>query len=225
LEQVTASDGTPLTYTTEYSRCGECGDEFYTRSQSLAASRARANALRAHENLLGPSEIRAFREKYGLTQEKLERLLGVGAKTVVRWERGTVAQGRAADSLLRILAKLPGALEFLAEQNGLAGHSSTLGWAEPAVKAFGDLSALSAPNCFAYALHDRDQFPRMVESDPEHNLVSRFQLDQRRTSLSFFAPFERVSETVQQLFVGVAAQPGQEDKSTDTAATLLASAA
>jgi len=46
---------------------------------------------------------RRFRESKGWSQHELERLLGTGAKTVVRWEKGTVCQSRAADRLLRLL--------------------------------------------------------------------------------------------------------------------------
>lgn len=101
---VNAEDGTRLTYREMVSRCRRCREEFYTHEQSLAASRARAGVLRTHEGLLGPEEIRHIRERHGLSQAKLERLLGLGAKTVVRWERGTVRQSRAADLLLRIVA-------------------------------------------------------------------------------------------------------------------------
>ena len=43
----------------------------------------------------------------GLSQADLEKTLGIGPKTVVRWEKGTVRQSRAADLLLRILAAHP----------------------------------------------------------------------------------------------------------------------
>ena len=34
------------------------------------------------------SELRRFREKLGLTQEKLAKALSVASNTVARWERG-----------------------------------------------------------------------------------------------------------------------------------------
>lgn len=104
---VTADDGTELAFEEEFSRCRACGVEHYTRDQSLAASRARAAALRAHEGLLSPLEIRAIRGRLGYTQAQLEKVLGVGAKTVVRWEKGTVRQSRLADRFLRTLAANP----------------------------------------------------------------------------------------------------------------------
>ena len=102
--QVAADDGTVLTFDDELSRCEECRAEFYTHAQSLAASRARAAVLRAHEGLLTPQEIRVIREQLGYTQAQLEHALGTGPKTVVRWEKGTVRQSRMADQFLRALA-------------------------------------------------------------------------------------------------------------------------
>lgn len=100
-----ADDGAHLKYRERLSHCARCGEEFFTHEQSLAASRSRASVLRTHEGLLAPEEIRSVRERYGLSQVELERMLGLGAKTVVRWERGTVRQSQAADLLLRIVAE------------------------------------------------------------------------------------------------------------------------
>jgi HTH-type transcriptional regulator/antitoxin MqsA len=105
--QVTADDGVTLSFEDEFSRCQRCGVDFYTHEQSLASSRASAGVLRTHEGLLSPEEIRSIRERLSLTQAQLEQALGVGAKTVVRWERGTVRQSRVADRLLRVLAAHP----------------------------------------------------------------------------------------------------------------------
>jgi putative zinc finger/helix-turn-helix YgiT family protein len=105
--QVTADDGTSLEFGDEFTRCRKCGVDHYTRDQSLASSRARASVLRAHEGLLSPQEIRAIRDRMGYTQAQLEQVLGVGRKTVVRWENGTVRQSRLADRFLRTLAAHP----------------------------------------------------------------------------------------------------------------------
>ena len=67
-----------------------------------------------------PAEIRATREFYGLNQEEFERALGVGKKTVVRWERGTVPPGGAANSLLWLSMHQPDAFIALASKNGVS---------------------------------------------------------------------------------------------------------
>ena len=101
--EIQAGDRTLLAYADELLECPECGERFITRDQAMASSRSRAAALRTHEHLLTPAEIRDIRGRFGLSQADLEGLLGVGAKTVVRWERGSVRQSRAVDALLRIL--------------------------------------------------------------------------------------------------------------------------
>jgi putative zinc finger/helix-turn-helix YgiT family protein len=75
--------------------------------------------VREEDALLTPDQVRAVRRKLGLTQPAFERLLGVGANTVVRWERGTVPQGSAADSLLRLLDEFPENARFLAGLHGV----------------------------------------------------------------------------------------------------------
>jgi HTH-type transcriptional regulator/antitoxin MqsA len=69
--------------------------------------------IRAEEGLLTPDDIRRIRGKYGLSQARLEALLRTGPKTVVRWERGTVFQSAAADTLLRLLDQDPAILQAL----------------------------------------------------------------------------------------------------------------
>jgi putative zinc finger/helix-turn-helix YgiT family protein len=113
-----ADDGTPLAWTDELYECVACGERFYTQAQSLESCRNYAASIRVHEHLLTPTDIRGIRVRFGLSQVGLEALLGVGAKTVVRWERGTVCQSRAVDLLLRILESCgPSVLERAKRRN------------------------------------------------------------------------------------------------------------
>jgi HTH-type transcriptional regulator/antitoxin MqsA len=105
------------------SRCKDCEEMFYTPAQMDAAQMAASEQLRKKDGLLGPADIRRIRARYGLTQAQLEQLLGVGPKTVVRWERGTVCQSRTADELLRIITDMPFVFEHLARKNGIATTS------------------------------------------------------------------------------------------------------
>jgi HTH-type transcriptional regulator / antitoxin MqsA len=101
------------------SRCKDCGEIFYTPEEMDAAQMAAAEQLRKEDNLLGPADIRDIRAQYDLTQAQLEKLLGVGPKTVVRWERGTVFQSRSTDVLLRLIHDLPSVFEHLALRHGI----------------------------------------------------------------------------------------------------------
>jgi HTH-type transcriptional regulator / antitoxin MqsA len=122
----TSREGTVVQYLDEYSRCSACQNEFYTKAQSGAHSRALAGALRKAEGLYTPEAIRSVRTKFGLTQAEFERALRTGEKTVVRWERGTVAQSRAADTLIWVADHYPLVFKRLAERNGVRLRSREL---------------------------------------------------------------------------------------------------
>lgn len=102
-----------------FARCTDCGEELYAPGQMEATQRRASDLIRKDDGLLLPEEIRAIRVGLGLTQRAFERLLGVGPKTVVRWERGTVCQNQATDSLLRVIRAFPAAAAFLAERHGV----------------------------------------------------------------------------------------------------------
>ncbi len=118
-ETAKSKDGVEVSYIDEFSRCATCEHEFYTKAQSLAHSRAIAAAIRSREGLYTPAQIAAIRQSLHLTQTQLERAMGLGAKTVVRWERGTVTQSRAANSLLWIADNYRPVFLALAMQNGV----------------------------------------------------------------------------------------------------------
>ena len=103
----------------EFYRCTQCREEVYRPGMMDAVMRRATAKIREEDGLLTPDEVRGIRRKYGLTQPEFERLLGVGANTVVRWERGTVPQGSAADSLLRLLDEFPENARFLAGLHGV----------------------------------------------------------------------------------------------------------
>jgi putative zinc finger/helix-turn-helix YgiT family protein len=98
----------------ELYRCGVCGEEQFSFEQMQAVEREAARVYREQEGYLQPEEIRALRERWGLTQAQLEEALGLGKKTVVRWEAGRVLQQRAMDNLLRVMERFPQVLAFLA---------------------------------------------------------------------------------------------------------------
>lgn len=99
----------------QFFRCPECAEAFYVPGQMDATMRRASDAIRAEEGLLLPTQIRGIRESLGLTQQAFEKLLGVGPKTVVRWEKGSVFQNKATDALLRIVGRFPQVTLFLAE--------------------------------------------------------------------------------------------------------------
>jgi len=108
-----------VTISGEYERCvGTCKEVYFAPGEMDAAMIRASDAVRSEEGLLSPSEIKAFRKQLGLTQPQLEDLLGAGPKTVTRWEKGTVIQNGATDTLLRLLREVPEALSYLLRQRG-----------------------------------------------------------------------------------------------------------
>ena len=103
----------------ERMRCTECGEEFYLPGQLDATGRRAAEQIRREEGLLFPDEIRAIRQRLGMTQAEFEQLLGTGPKTVVRWERGTVSQSATADRLMRLVDASALNVTYLRNLHGL----------------------------------------------------------------------------------------------------------
>lgn len=103
----------------EVFRCDGCGEERQTLDQASAVDQEAAARVREELGLLHPEEIRDLRARLDLTQEEFERALGLGAKSMVRWENGTVMQSKAADNLLRGVARDPGLLEHLGDEDGV----------------------------------------------------------------------------------------------------------
>ena len=79
--------------------CGACG-ETYTAE---GAEEAQHVAVCHYLGRLTPGEIRALRERNGLTQAKLAELTGIGIASIKRWEGGNVIQSAALDTALRAL--------------------------------------------------------------------------------------------------------------------------
>jgi HTH-type transcriptional regulator/antitoxin MqsA len=118
-EQVVRLGQRSTTVEGEFMRCSSCGEEYFLPGQMEALQMAAAARMRREEGLLVPEAIREIRENMGLSQADFEKLLGVGPKTVVRWERGTVFQSKAADTLIRILQRHPQVARELARERGM----------------------------------------------------------------------------------------------------------
>jgi putative zinc finger/helix-turn-helix YgiT family protein len=94
-------------------RCPKC-DEIVLRFSDARRLQEDAIAIyRKKHGLLSAHEIRALRERFGLTQGELARLLHLGANTISRWESGRNVQTEAMEMLLRLLRDLPGSLDYL----------------------------------------------------------------------------------------------------------------
>lgn len=69
--------------------------------------------------LLTPTEIRARRERLGLTQQQLQQMLGLGGNSLSRWEGGHVFQARSLDTLLRLFFDVPEVRSYIDRTRGM----------------------------------------------------------------------------------------------------------
>ncbi len=65
--------------------------------EALEAAKAR------HMGLLLPTELRALRERLGMTQREIGELLRIGAKSWTRWESGLQRPSQVINLLLKLL--------------------------------------------------------------------------------------------------------------------------
>ncbi|MDM7992192.1 MAG: DUF4065 domain-containing protein [Candidatus Fermentibacter sp.] len=110
----------------EFERCAGCREEYETAE--APDKLAQANRLyREKHGFLQPDEIRAFRNRYRLTQKELADLLGWGVATLSRYENGAL-QEEGQDRALRMAMK-PDNLADLVKSHGLqlqAGRANAI---------------------------------------------------------------------------------------------------
>lgn len=94
-------------------RCRCCGETLLSPEEAVAFDRQALEIYRRKYGLLSEHEIREIRERFGLTQAALSRLLRLGANTVSRWESGRNVQSASLDVMLRMLRDVRGTLAFL----------------------------------------------------------------------------------------------------------------
>jgi putative zinc finger/helix-turn-helix YgiT family protein len=95
--------GREVTVDATFMRCDMCERAVWAPGQVDALRRKAWNAIRDREGLLYPEEILGLRTSLGLSQGAFEELLGVGKKTVTRWENGVIFPSAAANNLMKLL--------------------------------------------------------------------------------------------------------------------------
>jgi len=94
--------GEPIEIEAEVAICQKCGVKIFDEERDSRNLEKAYSHYRGKNNLLPPDEIRKIREKYGLSQRALSRLLGWGEITIHRYENGAI-QDNAHDKLLRLI--------------------------------------------------------------------------------------------------------------------------
>lgn len=95
--------------------CCECGNEIWNEENDSQTIKNAYDAYRVKHNLLTAAQIKEIREKYNASQATFARALGLGEKTITRYERGSL-QDRAQNGLIS-LAEKPDAFRHLVNLN------------------------------------------------------------------------------------------------------------
>jgi putative zinc finger/helix-turn-helix YgiT family protein len=132
--------------------CGNCGEQLIP----AALSRKLEELSIIRQGLLPPSQIKAVREKLGLTQTAMAERLGVGEKTYTRWESGRSIQNKSSDNLIRLMDRSP-------EQFAVIEAQRDAGRAEKIAEYFRRLGRQEGRSRLAMAAHDAELTPDNVD--------------------------------------------------------------
>ena len=94
--------------------CKHCGEQIWNEALDPENLKIAYRKYRVEHGLLQPEEIKSIREKYALTQTAFAKILGLGEKTIARYETGSL-QDLAQNNLIE-LAMLPEAFAHLLQK-------------------------------------------------------------------------------------------------------------
>lgn len=94
--------GEPIELEAEIAICHKCGMKIFDEERDSRNLEKAYSHYREKHKLLPPDEIRKIRERYGLSQRALSRLLGWGEITIHRYENGAI-QDKGHDNLLHLI--------------------------------------------------------------------------------------------------------------------------
>lgn len=92
--------GQEITLKVKMRVCKECGEPLVDDELDDISLKQFYDEYRRLNNLLFPNDIKKIREKYNMSQTEFAKLLGMGEKTITRYENGTI-QEKTHDNLIR----------------------------------------------------------------------------------------------------------------------------
>lgn len=101
-------------------KCSKCGEQYIDAVPDNDPFNLAYRKYRKIHNMLQPEDIKGIRKKYGITQNELSRLLGVGGATLSRYENGAL-QDKAYDSQLKLISDPRNMLKMVRENSELFG--------------------------------------------------------------------------------------------------------
>jgi putative zinc finger/helix-turn-helix YgiT family protein len=119
LEAVTADEeikvrGETFTVRVSYMKCRTCGETFEDPTSPQDPLDKAYREYRQRRGMLQPEEMRDLRERYGLTQGDMGKILGWGAVTLSRYENGAL-QAEAHEKAFRLAMEPRNLLRLLEE--------------------------------------------------------------------------------------------------------------
>ena len=121
-ETVTEYAGQQGTVTLRFTECAACGSEITDAANSRDNKRAVLAFRKSVDGLLTGAEIRALRDKYGITQDQAARLFGGGPKAFSKYETDDVAHAESMNNLLRLVRQDEDAFWALIALQGMASE-------------------------------------------------------------------------------------------------------
>lgn len=94
--------GIDITLEVDSCVCINCGEVAFSPDIDEASLKQFYREYRKRSGLLQPEEIREIRRMYDLSQEAFARVLGLGAKTIARYENGSL-QDEAQNNLIFLM--------------------------------------------------------------------------------------------------------------------------
>lgn len=113
-------DGAAVLVPAQSRACDDCGAVFGNGADMRFNARAMRAATKRARNLLTGEEVRAIRERLGLTQTKAAGLFGGGPVAFSKYESDDVAQSEGMNMLLRLIDLHPHLIDDVARIQGVA---------------------------------------------------------------------------------------------------------
>ena len=103
LDEVFDVKGEKIAATITIRVCAECGEEVWDEELECENEKIIYGIYREKKGLLSPKEIKDIRTKIKIPQTTFAKLLGLGEKTIARYENGAI-QEAANDLLIRLMS-------------------------------------------------------------------------------------------------------------------------
>lgn len=105
----------PIEIISEVTYCKRCDEQIWNKDLDTKNLEKAYEKYRKKHNLLQPKDIKRIREKYSLSQVSFAKILGLGEKTITRYENGSIQD--VSQNNLIMLADYPDVFTLLLNKN------------------------------------------------------------------------------------------------------------